>query len=80
MSQLLDDDDLRPHRGERELTLSTGAILGIFLGLTLLCGLFFAFGYNVGHRSNIPPSGTAADGAYDSASDPRASLGRRPEP
>ncbi|HEY4354705.1 MAG TPA: SPOR domain-containing protein [Acidobacteriaceae bacterium] len=66
MSQLLDDDDLRPHRGERELTLSTGAILGIFLGLVLLCGLFFAFGYNVGHRANIPPSESAGDAAYDS--------------
>lgn len=66
MSQLLDDDDLRPHRGERELTLSTGAILGIFLGLVLLCGLFFAFGYNVGHRANIPPAGSAGDAAYDS--------------
>ena len=66
MSQILDDDDLRPHRGEREVTLSTGAILGIFLGLALLCGLFFAFGYNVGHRSNIPPYGGSADNTYES--------------
>lgn len=55
MSQLLDDDDGLPRRGnERELTLSTGAILGIFFGLALICALFFGFGYNMGRRSPQP--------------------------
>jgi len=34
-------------RKERELTLSMGAILGIFFGLVLLCGLFFGLGYKM---------------------------------
>ena len=39
MNYLLDDDDVVT-RAEREFTLSTGSILGIFFGLVLLCGLF----------------------------------------
>ena len=60
MSRLLDDeqDDL-PER-ERELTLSTGAILAIFLGLVLLCAVFFGFGYNLGRKSTTVPNAAAA--------------------
>jgi cell division septation protein DedD len=54
MNSLLDNDD-EFARGDRELTLSTGAILGIFLGLVLLCGLFFGFGYKMGSRKPGPP-------------------------
>lgn len=52
MNYLLDDhDDVSAH-AEREFTLSTGSILGLFFGLVLLCGLFFGFGYSVGsHKS-----------------------------
>ncbi len=50
---LLHDDELPRH--ERELTLSTGAILGIFLGLVVLCGGFFGFGYNMGRKSAPTP-------------------------
>jgi cell division septation protein DedD len=51
MSRLIDDDlDDLPQR-ERELTLSTGAILAIFLGLILVCAVFFGFGYNMGRKS-----------------------------
>jgi DedD protein len=54
MNSLLDDDD-EPAGQEHELTLSTGAILGIFLGLALLCGLFFGFGYKMGsHKTPLP--------------------------
>jgi DedD protein len=53
MDHLIDDDDLPRH--ERELTLSTGAILGIFLGLVVLCGGFFGFGYNMGRKSAPTP-------------------------
>ncbi len=56
MSRLLDDDqDDLPER-ERELTLSTGAILAIFLGLVLLCAVFFGFGYNLGRKSTATPN------------------------
>jgi DedD protein len=43
------DEDGLP-RKERELTLSMSAILGIFFGLVLLCGLFFGFGYSMRGR------------------------------
>ncbi|HEV2577283.1 MAG TPA: SPOR domain-containing protein [Acidobacteriaceae bacterium] len=51
MSRLLDDDQDELQQRDRELTLSTGAILAIFLGLVLLCGVFFGFGYNLGRKS-----------------------------
>jgi DedD protein len=53
-----DDDDLK--RTDRELTLSTGMILVIFLVLVLLCGAFFGFGYKMGSHKVTPPV-TAAD-------------------
>jgi cell division septation protein DedD len=56
MSRLLDaDQDDFPER-DRELTLSTGAILAIFLGLVLLCAVFFGFGYNLGRKSTTVPN------------------------
>ena len=54
MNPLLDDDEDDLKR-ERELTLSTGMILGIFLVLVLLCGAFFGFGYKMGSRALTPP-------------------------
>lgn len=53
MDHLIDDEELPRH--ERELTLSTGSILGIFLGLVVLCGAFFGFGYNMGRKSAPTP-------------------------
>lgn len=53
MDHLLHDEEIPRH--ERELTLSTGAILGIFLGLAVLCGGFFGFGYNMGRKSAPTP-------------------------
>ncbi len=55
MNYLLDEDDIPAH-AEREFTLSTGSILGIFFGLVLLCGLFFGFGYSVGSHKSTPPA------------------------
>lgn len=54
MNSLLENDD-EFARGDRELTLSTAAILGIFLGIVLLCGLFFGFGYKMGSHKSAPP-------------------------
>lgn len=55
MNEHIDEDDPGLARGDRELTLSTGSILGIFLGLVLLCGLCFGFGYNMGRKSLPTP-------------------------
>lgn len=49
---------------EPEITLSTPSLLGIFLGLVLVCGVFFGFGYSIGRRSGSGTTGagtTAAD-------------------
>jgi DedD protein len=59
MNPLLDEDDDDLNRANRELTLSTGMILGIFLVLVLLCGAFFGFGYKMGsHTGSLPVSAT----------------------
>jgi DedD protein len=58
-----DDDlqDLRDSRGQdREISLGTTTILGIFFALALLCAVFFAFGYSLGKRST-PPVVSAAE-------------------
>jgi cell division protein FtsN len=58
------DDDL-PGRsysnadsGDREISLGTPTILGIFFSLALVCAGFFGFGYAVGRRSaqSTPPT------------------------
>src|ERR1700760_4633849 len=56
MSRLLDDDQDELRERDRGLTLSTGAILAIFLGLVLLCAVFFGFGYNLGRKSTSVPN------------------------
>jgi len=68
MSHLLDDDDDLGAPRDRELTLSTGAILGIFFGLVLLCGVFFAFGYSVGRHKTAPAEAETTEGGTTSPS------------
>jgi DedD protein len=69
MNSLLDEDEEDLKR-ERELTLSTGVILGIFLVLVLLCGAFFGFGYKMGsHKTVLPVAADATDGAAQPSSD-----------
>jgi cell division septation protein DedD len=65
MSRLLDDDQ-ELETQQRELTLSTGAILAIFLGLVLLCAVFFGFGYNLGRKSTTAASAPAIPAASSS--------------
>ena len=58
-----DDDlqDLRDSRGQdREISLGTATILGIFFALAVLCAVFFGFGYSLGKRST-PPVVSAAE-------------------
>ncbi|MGI4755660.1 MAG: SPOR domain-containing protein, partial [Janthinobacterium lividum] len=45
---------------EREVTLNTGIVLGLFFALALLCAVFFGFGYSMGRKS-VPPA-IASDG------------------
>lgn len=44
---------------DTEITLGTRSILGIFIGLALICGIFFGFGYSLG-RSNASHISNAA--------------------
>ena len=60
MNPLLQDDDDELDRDDRELTLSTGMILGIFFGLVLLCGLFFGFGYKMRSHKAAPSAEAAS--------------------
>ena len=50
-------EDERPQR-DTELTLGPGALLAIFFGLVLICGLCFGLGYAVGHRTSAPVAAT----------------------
>lgn len=78
MNDLLDENDPALSRNERELTLSTGAILGIFLALVLLCGACFGVGYNMGRKSAPAPlalnDGTG-DAITDTSSVPKPAAG-----
>jgi len=58
MRGVFDDEELKPAQAKRdtELTLGSGALLSIFFGLLLLCGLCFGLGYTVGHHGAPPPS------------------------
>ena len=47
-------DRIAPMPQEREISLGTSTILGIFLGLALLCAAFFGFGYSMGHKASMP--------------------------
>jgi DedD protein len=56
-------------RENTEITLGTGKLLGIFLGLVLLCSLFFTMGYMLG-RSNATGSKTEIVGSETGGSSP----------
>jgi DedD protein len=61
VTRSLDDDDLPgrgysgqrsiPDNADREISLGTPTILGIFFALALLCACFFGFGYTMGRKS-----------------------------
>lgn len=57
----LEDDE--PSGRDREMTLGTSFIVGIFFALVLICAIFFAFGYSLGRRSTLPASGIPAPAA-----------------
>jgi cell division septation protein DedD len=50
---------------EREISLGTGTILGIFFALAIVCAVFFGLGYSMGRKSAQPaaPIATATPAA-----------------
>ena len=76
------DDDHRERakpRRDAELTLGSGALLGLILGLVLLCGLCFGLGYKVGHHS-APESSAVSLSAGAAAQAPTLATASRPKP
>jgi len=65
-SRYTDETDLQDYQestGDREISLNTATILGIFFLLALLCAIFFAFGYTMGRRTAQaapPPADTSS--------------------
>ena len=45
------EDAGEPESSDREISLGTTTVLGIFLALAVVCALFFGFGYSMGRRS-----------------------------
>ena len=71
---------------DRELTLSSMTLLGIFFGLVLICGLCFGLGFTLGKRSvdgpsTALPAASSASAAVQTAyrTKPSASAQRSPE-
>jgi cell division septation protein DedD len=65
----MEEDDDEPIGRDREMTLGTSFIIGIFFALMLICGIFFAFGYSLGRRSALPASGISAPAASHDTGD-----------
>jgi cell division septation protein DedD len=64
------DDDLDDLNGsrDREITLGTTMILGIFFALAVLCAVFFGLGYQLGHKAAVPTPPTATTDGSSSGS------------
>ena len=63
----------RNDQDDREISLGTGTILGIFFALALLCAIFFGFGYSMGRKSvqtaltaAVPQPASATGGIFNS--------------
>lgn len=70
------DDDLQDSGPrEREISLGTTTILGIFFVLALLCAVFFGFGYSMGRRSAQTVAGTPESAAANDAADAKPAPG-----
>ena len=71
------DDDLQDLHDtgsrEREISLGTTTILGIFFVLALLCAVFFGFGYSMGRRSAQPLAGTSDTAAASDSTNAKPS-------
>ena len=70
------DDDLQDSGPrDREISLGTTTILGIFFALALLCALFFGFGYSMGRRSAQTVVGTSETGTTSDTSNAKPAPG-----
>lgn len=67
-------------RRDKELTLGWGAILGLFLGLAVICGICFGLGYAVGHHSSAPETAAAAQPPAAPDQEPLQASGSIPKP
>ena len=56
-----DLQDFQESTGEREISLNTATILGVFFLLALICAIFFAFGYTMGRRTSSQAAAPIAD-------------------
>jgi DedD protein len=65
-------------KGQSDITLGGGHVAGIFLGVVVLCGIFFTLGYVMGRNKNalhLTAAGTNKTPAVDSGGELRASKG-----
>jgi DedD protein len=59
-------DLLEPEERDREISLGTSMILGIFFVLALLCAVFFGFGYSMGrHSAQVVAGSTDSTASVD---------------
>lgn len=76
MNSLTDphEEETRNASPDREITLGTTLLLGIFFALAALCAVFFGFGYSLGarHASAVNASAEAQPGSGLNASKPSA--------
>lgn len=63
---------------EKEITLGTGSLLGLFFGLVLVCGIFFGLGYTMGRtagervaQSSTDTSAVAQNGSSSAKPSPQ---------
>lgn len=78
MRSIFDEEKLQPPPAhDTELTLGSGVLLTIFLGLVLLCGLCFGAGYVLGHSSSAT-AGARPRAATDQ--EPLQASGKIPKP
>lgn len=68
------EDDPELDGRDREISLGTSFIVGIFFALVLICAIFFAFGYSLGRRSVLPASGVPASATSTSAAKPASGI------
>jgi DedD protein len=68
-------DLLEPGETDREISLGTTTILGIFFALALLCAVFFGFGYSMGRRSAQPVASVADVGTGSESNNAKPAAG-----
>ncbi len=83
-SSAFDDEEEERIAPDRELTLSTGTLLGLFFALVLVCGLCFGVGYTLGSHSGDAASARSSEKTADptklgkSAEKPSPEVGNAP--